>query len=436
MPTFPTWAELGQSAAEALSGATDAPSGVRHVAKGTGPASTPSLYSQMVNQQRKVLHQLVTNLRCARVGTLSVGVAPGRWTDPNGDEQWYDGSAENALSDDATNYVYILAATGELVVNTSGFPAEWHTYVPLAVYACAAGAIVTADWLADRRWLLMFDLYDTASAVTGTNSPTWTLGQDNEDAGANQQIRFNRGSSNAEDAAIEWDETNERLNMRAQHDTETLAAANVAGLQVGGVDVIGADGDLEAASLATDQLYTVGANGTTPNGLRLMPAGSPGAPADGAHAVGELHVDSAGVLHVCVSAGTPGTWRRVAKQDDVVVPSVGNGAGSAGGALSFTIQLQDAGGANLAASHLLRVRLMADADGAADAPNTSSVSATVGDIVRVLAADVDVICRTNASGVLTLSVTNSIAGTVYVLVEPAAGSPLLDCRDTGLLVWS
>ena len=433
--TMPTWTELGQAEAEALSGATHTPSGVRYVAKGTSPASTPSRYSQELNQWRKVLNQLVANLRCARDGTLSVGIAPGVYTDPDGAEQSYEGSAEHALTDDATNYVYLLAA-GELVINTSGFPAEWHTYVPLAVYETAAGAIVTEDWQADRRWLLMFDLYDTAQAVTGTNSATWTLDQENEGAGASQQVRFNRGSSDAEDAALEWHEGDARFNARAQHDTATLAPLNTAALLVGGATVIATDGDLEAGALAADQLYTFGANGSTPNGLRLTPAGAGGAPSGGAHAAGELHVDSAGVLYVCTGAGTPGTWTRVGKQDQMVVADVGNGAGSAGGALTFSVQLRDASGGALALAALLRVRLMADVDGAADAPNTSSVSATVGSIVRTLAADVDLVCKTDAAGLLTLSVTNSIAGTVYALVAPAPGSPALDCRDMGALVWS
>jgi hypothetical protein len=42
--------------------------------------------------------------------------------------------------------------------------------------------------------------------------------------------------------------------------------------------------------------------------LRLVPAGTPGAPKSGAHAAGELYVDSAGNLYCCTAGGTPGTW--------------------------------------------------------------------------------------------------------------------------------
>ena len=44
--------------------------------------------------------------------------------------------------------------------------------------------------------------------------------------------------------------------------------------------------------------------------LRLVPAGTVGAPSGGSHAAGELFVDANGALFVCVSAGSPGTWKR------------------------------------------------------------------------------------------------------------------------------
>ncbi len=47
--------------------------------------------------------------------------------------------------------------------------------------------------------------------------------------------------------------------------------------------------------------------------LRLVPQAATGAPNDGlAHDMGELVVDAAGALFLCVAAGTPGTWRQVA----------------------------------------------------------------------------------------------------------------------------
>jgi len=46
----------------------------------------------------------------------------------------------------------------------------------------------------------------------------------------------------------------------------------------------------------------------------IGPGTSTGAPKTGAHQLGELYVDSAGVLWICTLNGTPGTWVKVASQ--------------------------------------------------------------------------------------------------------------------------
>ena len=45
--------------------------------------------------------------------------------------------------------------------------------------------------------------------------------------------------------------------------------------------------------------------------LMLKPAGSAGKPTTGSHAKGEIYMDSAGTLFVCVRGGTPGRWRKL-----------------------------------------------------------------------------------------------------------------------------
>jgi len=45
--------------------------------------------------------------------------------------------------------------------------------------------------------------------------------------------------------------------------------------------------------------------------LRLVPKSTAGRPKAGAHAKGEIYVDSNGAIFVCVKGGTPGTWRKV-----------------------------------------------------------------------------------------------------------------------------
>jgi hypothetical protein len=45
--------------------------------------------------------------------------------------------------------------------------------------------------------------------------------------------------------------------------------------------------------------------------LKIVPKGSVGKPTSGAHTKGEVYMDSAGALFVCMAGGTPGTWRKV-----------------------------------------------------------------------------------------------------------------------------
>jgi hypothetical protein len=45
--------------------------------------------------------------------------------------------------------------------------------------------------------------------------------------------------------------------------------------------------------------------------LRLVPTGHHGHPSSGAHEIGELVVDAAGEMFLCVKSGTPGKWRRI-----------------------------------------------------------------------------------------------------------------------------
>jgi hypothetical protein len=50
--------------------------------------------------------------------------------------------------------------------------------------------------------------------------------------------------------------------------------------------------------------------------LMLKPGDSAGEPASGTHAKGEIYMDSAGTLFVCVAKGNPGTWREVTTTED------------------------------------------------------------------------------------------------------------------------
>jgi hypothetical protein len=88
------------------------------------------------------------------------------------------------------------------------------------------------------------------------------------------------------------------------------AALSVTGLNAqSGVKAVGKDIGVHGA--APIGVYGDGAVGGVFTGtdaaISLTPAGTPGSPSG--HAVkGDLMVDSAGVLHLCVASGTPGTW--------------------------------------------------------------------------------------------------------------------------------
>jgi hypothetical protein len=66
--------------------------------------------------------------------------------------------------------------------------------------------------------------------------------------------------------------------------------------------------------------------------IRIEPAGTAGAPTSGAHAVGELYVDSSGVLYQCITAGSPGTWAQSLLLDQTNTATGTTSVTSTGGA--------------------------------------------------------------------------------------------------------
>ena len=92
----------------------------------------------------RMLYRLLTvarragDLRVFKDGALTFGVRPGRYAD--GDTLVdYAGAAAQALTNNATNYIYLTAA-GELTVNTTGFPVPSTTpHIPLATIVTAGG---------------------------------------------------------------------------------------------------------------------------------------------------------------------------------------------------------------------------------------------------------------------------------------------------------
>jgi hypothetical protein len=133
--------QLTDAEANALHGTTDGYTDFKYHSPGDA-----SYFTEGQRQRHRLLtlaKAISNSLRVYRDGALSFGVRPGRAGD--GDTTYaYEGSAGNALTDDATNYIYLtasdLAAGNTVTVNTAGFPLQSQTpHIPLAEIVTSAG---------------------------------------------------------------------------------------------------------------------------------------------------------------------------------------------------------------------------------------------------------------------------------------------------------
>ncbi len=127
----PTETALTTTEAASLSGVTDSQTGVAHCTIGEAEYYTADYRKEAINNR---ILAAVNQFRVVKDGELTFGVWSGLFM--NGDTAVaYAGAAVQSLTDDATNYVYVLA-DGTLTVNTTGFPTPSTTaHVPLAMIA-------------------------------------------------------------------------------------------------------------------------------------------------------------------------------------------------------------------------------------------------------------------------------------------------------------
>jgi len=132
---------LTDAEANALHGTTDSDTDFKYHCPGEA-----SYFTEGQRQRHRLLtlaKAISNSLRVYRDGALSFGVRPGSAGD--GDTVYAcEGSAGNALTDDATNYIYLtatnLAAGNTVTVNTTGFPLQSATpHIPLAEIVTSAG---------------------------------------------------------------------------------------------------------------------------------------------------------------------------------------------------------------------------------------------------------------------------------------------------------
>ncbi len=144
----PTETALSESAANALSGTTDPNTGAPYNTIGESPYYTNAYRKEAV--WNRVL-ALANGLRVVKDGDLTFGVWSGAFMD-GATARDYAGSSSNALTDDATNYIY-LDPDATLQTNTTGFPDAAH--VPLATIVTASGDYDRTD-ITDRRQRAVF----------------------------------------------------------------------------------------------------------------------------------------------------------------------------------------------------------------------------------------------------------------------------------------
>jgi len=165
---------LTDAEANALHGATDSDTDFKYHSPGDA-----SYFTEGQRQRHRLLtlaKAISNSLRVYRDGALTFGVRPGSAGD--GDTTYaYAGSAGNALTDDATNYIYLtasdLAAGNTVSVNTTGLPLQSQTpHIPLAEIVTSAGGYGCDD-ITDLRSASALVLQ---SAMTAANANTLVAG--------------------------------------------------------------------------------------------------------------------------------------------------------------------------------------------------------------------------------------------------------------------
>jgi len=171
----PTELALTSAQAAALSGTTETNTGTIFCTIGDAEYYTEDYSKEAINNR---ILQTVNELRVVKDGDLTYGVWSGLFR--NGlNVVSYAGAATQALTDDATNYIY-LTATGTLTKNTTGFPTDGTRHVPLATIATgsASAAAVSGEYnfvdITDYRGRAIFSVMggeQVEANTAGVGSP-------------------------------------------------------------------------------------------------------------------------------------------------------------------------------------------------------------------------------------------------------------------------
>lgn len=225
---YPTESYPTNSTIEALDGTTDSPTGLVYVARNTTPGSSPSLLVQYNRNWQRLLSIIgvIRQLQVVKEAALTIGVYPGRYRIGATDYSYAGGTGIQGvggvdLTDgDDDYYVYLTSAGLALGL---AWPVDQSTFIPLAIVTVSGGEITT---ITDSRSLILFEaVAQGGDAQTGIDGTAFTLDQDNGGAGADTELRSNRGST-AGDAALRFSGASGAITALADRDAGTRAALN------------------------------------------------------------------------------------------------------------------------------------------------------------------------------------------------------------------
>lgn len=260
---------------DALNGTTDARTGLPYISSGIGPTDSPTYLEQLDRTSQRLYKRLDPEgiVGQSDAGALKVIVYAIKYV-LGGAQKTYAGADNQTVADNTTNYVY-LNASNALVINNTGYPVDITTFLPLATVVTLSGVITTIT--DDRGYCGHVVPQNTTTSSTGTSSQSWLTDSGNAAAvGRNVQLRAERGTDNAEDAAWEWDAANVRWNSRAQHSTATYAPVNATAYFVAGTSMLDANGVTKVAAAAAGNGLT-----TTAGVLSIPTASANGLSIDG-----------------------------------------------------------------------------------------------------------------------------------------------------------
>jgi len=236
---------------EVLNGTSDPRTGVAYPPANCSATSIPSLLVH-VNRQAERINAILAAIAQGRVvqeASLTVGIWPITYR-LNGVSKDYNGASNESVTDDATNYIY-LDVDNALVINTTGFPADPATFLPLAEVTCENGSI---SEIVDRRPWVLYSVAEAGGTGPGAGDGLISSGG-NYHVGAGNGIQ-----ANADNVAVKLDTTPglefNAGSLRAKADEVSLERVT-AGLQIKNSGVTSlklADNAVTTAKVADSQI--------------------------------------------------------------------------------------------------------------------------------------------------------------------------------------